>query len=261
MKCRENTYTDQIPIRYRSDTDQIPTKPPSNTSVDTNTHNIPKQLRSNTDHVGFQARPRVAKVHRPILLRKEKRGVDPVCRFMVCRPWHAPQETLAWLTPIEYRLNTNDMPMKRRGKPHTDTIPIKYRSDTDQIPIRYRWKPPIKYVCRHNTHNIPKQLRSNTDQIPIKYIHWQNGTNNDKISTKYRYNADTIPIEYRYTAHTLVFVSFYMYTPFLQVDAPQRVSASANASWYVCIHDVCIIRGPCRPLMHSICPKSTLGEV
>ena len=84
------------------------------------------------------------------------------------------------------------------------------------------------------------------------------------ITIKYGQITDTIPTQYRLntdTAHTLVFVSFYMYTPFLQVDAPQRVSASANASWYVCIHDVCIIRGPCRPLMHSICPKSTLGEV
>jgi hypothetical protein len=154
------------------------------------------------------------------------------------------------------------MPMKRRETTHTDTIPIRYRSDTDRIPIRYRWNPPIKYVCRYNTHNIPKQLRSNTDQIPIKYIHWQNGTNNDKISTKYRHNTDKIPIEYPIQHVPLsLFPSTSRYTPFLQVDAPQRVSASANASWHVCIHDVCIIRGPCRPLMHSICPKSTLGEV
>ena len=189
MKCRWNAEKIPIPIRYRSDTDQIPTKPPSNTSVDTNTHNIPKQLRSNTDHVGSQARPRVAKVHRPILPRKEKRarGVDPVCKFIACRPWHAPQETLAW--------------QKRRENTHTDTIPIKYRSDTDQIPIKCRWNPPIKYVCRYNTNNIPKQLRSNTDHIPIKYMHRQNGTNNDKISTKYRYNTDTIPIEYRYSTY------------------------------------------------------------
>ena len=53
------------------------------------------------------------------------------------------------------------------------------------------------------------------------------------ITIKYRQNTDTIPTQYRLntdTAHTLVFLSFYMYTPFLQVDAPQRVSASANAS-------------------------------
>ena len=191
---------------------------------------------SNTDHVGSQARPMVAKVHRPILPRKEKRtgGVDPVCRFMAFRPWHAPQETIAWLTPIEYRLNTNDMPMKRRETTHTDTIPIKYRSDTDQIPIKYRWKPPIKYVCRHNTHNIPKQLRSNTDQIPIKYIHWQNGTNNDKISTNYRYNTDTIPIEYRYSTYPCLCFLLHVHS----ISSSRRTPACVRVCQciVVCLH-------------------------
>jgi len=54
---------------------------------------------------------------------------------------------------------------------------------------------PINYQYRYNTDQIPirpKQIRSNTDQMPIKYLHWQNGTNNDK----YRYNTDWIPIQY-----------------------------------------------------------------
>jgi hypothetical protein len=139
------------------------------------------------------------------------------------------------------------MPMKCRENTYTDQIPIRYRSDTDQIPTT----PPSNTSVDTNTHNIPKQLRSNTDQIPIKYIHWQNGTNNDKISTKYRHNTDKIPIEYPIQHVPLsLFPSTSRYTPFLQVDAPQRVSASANASWHVCIHDVCIIRGP-RPASHA----------
>ena len=141
MKCRENTYTDQIPIRYRSDTDQIPTKPPSNTSVDTNTHNIPKQLRSNTDQVGSQARLRVAKVHRPILPRKEKRarGVDPVCRFMACRPWRTtgnPSMVNTDRIPIKYQWHADETQRNHPYRYNTDQIPIRYRSDTDQIPMK-----------------------------------------------------------------------------------------------------------------------------
>ena len=102
--------------------------------------------------------------------------------------------------------------MKCRWNAETTPTPIQDRSDTDQIPIGYRSdtdKTPIKYVCRYNTHNIPKQLRSNTDHIPIKYIHWQNGTNNDKITDKisiqYRYNTDSIPIQYRFRTYPCLF--------------------------------------------------------
>jgi hypothetical protein len=44
--------TNQIPIRYRSDTDQIPIKPPSNTSVDI----IPITFRNNSDQIPIKYR-------------------------------------------------------------------------------------------------------------------------------------------------------------------------------------------------------------
>ncbi len=126
--------------------------------------------------------------------------------------------------------------MKLRDNTHTDTIPIRHRSDTDQILIKYRWKPPIKYVCRYNTHKIPKQLRSNTDQILIKYIHWQNGTNNDKISTKYRYNTDTIPIEYRYSTYPCL--CFILHVTWHSISSSRRTPACVRFCQCIvaCLH-------------------------
>ena len=168
MKCRWNAEKIPIPIRYRSDTDQIPIRYRQKPHQIRLSILIPVTYRNNSDQIPImldlkQDRGSRKCTDQSFLGKRKGQEGSTLSADSWPADLDAPQETLAWLTPIEYRLNTNDMPMKRRGKPHTDTIPIKYRSDTDQIPIKYRWKPPIKYVCRYNTHNIPKQLRSNTD--------------------------------------------------------------------------------------------------
>ena len=150
------------------------------------------------------------------------------------------------------------MPMKCRDNTYTHTRPIRYRSDTDQIPI----KPP----SNTSVDIIPITFRNNSDQIPITY---QSNTYTDKmaqITIKYQKITDKIPIQYRLNTdkvHTLVFVSFYR--PFLQVDAPQSLSASVNASWHRDSGMSAFIMSASsgahtRSLIDSICPKSTLGE-
>ena len=148
MKCRWNAEKIPIPIRYRSDTDQIPIRYRQNPHQIRLSILIPITFRNNSDQIPImldlsQARPRVAKVRRPILPRKEKRarGVDPVCRFMACLP------TLTCTTGNPSMVNTDRIPIKyqwhadetQRNHPYrynTDQIPIRYRSDTDQIPMK-----------------------------------------------------------------------------------------------------------------------------
>ena len=138
MKCRDNTYTHTRPIRYRSDTDQIPIrwKPPSNTSVDI----IPITFRNNSDQIPITYQSNTYTDKMAQITTKYRYNTDKL--------------------PIQYRYNTDWIPIQ--------DVPLPFFRSSHHL---------FKSTCR-DSHCVDPQICSGRvvqDRSRQRHSHWPGG--------------------------------------------------------------------------------------